>query len=87
MCIPVVVALYLQCPTWNVNARLALVHLVHVLDPGQLGPKLLAARLALPVAGLGLVGCGGLLGEDDQNYQIDQNYTYNLATVITIVPN
>ena len=52
------VALYLQCPTWNVNARLALVHLVHVLDPGQLGPELLAARLALPVAGLGVVGRG-----------------------------
>ena len=40
------------------NARLALVHLVHVLDPGQLGPELLAARLALPVAGLGVVGRG-----------------------------
>ena len=52
------------------NPRLALVHLVHVLDPGQLGSELLAARLALPVAGLGLVGRGGLLGEDDQNCKI-----------------
>ena len=48
-----------QNPTWNVNAGLALVKLVHVLYPRQLRPELLSAGLALPVPRLWLVG-GGL---------------------------
>ena len=59
---------HLKFPTWDVYSRLPLVHLVHVLDPRQLGAELLPARLALPVAGLGLPR---LQFGKGQNFEVD----------------
>ena len=63
---PLEAAHHLKCPTWDVYSRLPLVHLVHVLDPRQLRPELLPARLAFPISGLGLLRLQ--IGKGEKSY-------------------